>query len=450
MAQRESPRRILLVNNHASLGDLHPFMGMARALQAAGHEVTVGTSRTLMARVRAAGLHAAEIGPSLDPSDPALMEGLVDALLDRRHGPARLHREFIFPAMERCLDETLPFARRSSLIVGGVMSYFLQTAAELAGIPWGRAILSPLLYWSAFDAPEVPAMPFLGAMRRAGPRAYATMLRGVFALAGLSAGPLHAMRRARGLAPGPNPFQAEGRNAPDLNLALFSRHFAPAQPDWPTPCAQPGFLRYDGPSVAGEGIDAALEGFLGAGAPPVLLTLGTGASVFRPGALYAWFARCIARMPGLRGVLLVGAHAADEMRARHASDRLFVAGYAPYGALMPRCAAVIHQGGIGTTARALAAGVPSVVVGHANDQLDNGRHLARAGAGFVLPLRTLDADGLADAIVRVASTPSLRREAARMGTLLRSEDADAALVRAVEHCLARRAPAPAPSSRVRP
>lgn len=433
MAVHATPRRILLVNNHASLGDLHPFMGMALALAKAGHEVVVGTSRVLMPRVIAAGLTAVEIGPSLDPSDPALMEGLVDALLDDRHGPVRLHRDYIFPAMARCIDESLSVAKKSDLLIGGVMSYFLPTVAELARVPWGRAVLSPLLFWSGYDPPLLPGLP----LRALGltPRGYARLYRALFAVLGRAAGPLYRARRAHGLPRGPNVFQAEGRTSPVLNLALFSRHFAAPQPDWPRPLAQPGFIRYDGPKLPGEGIDRALEAFLGAGPRPVLLTLGTGASVYRPGELYAWFADAIAASPSLRGILLVGPHAVVEARARFQSERLFVAGYAPYGALMPRCAAVVHQGGIGTAARALEAGIPSVVLGHANDQRDNGRLVEAAGAGFGVPLRELDPAGLARALRRVRSEPGLARRAAALGAKLRAEDAGPALVRAVESCL---------------
>lgn len=437
MKNRSTPRRILLVNNHASLGDLYPFVGMALALQAAGHQVTVGTSGVLKHRVEAAGVRAVCIGPSLDPSDPALMGDLVDALLDDRKGPLRLHRDYIFPSMEQCIDECLPHARESDLIVGGVMSYFVPTVAELCKVRWGRAILSPMLYWSGYDPPVLPGLPFLRSLRALGPRGYTLLYRLLFKLTDGWAKPLYRARKTRGLRRGPSVFAADGRNSPDLNLALFSRHFAAPKPDWPTPLAQPGFVRYDGPSLDGERIDPALDAFLSAGTPPILLTLGTGASVYRPGASYDDFARAIERMPEQRGLLLVGAHAVDEARARHASDRLFVAAFAPYGELMPRCAAVVHQGGIGTTARALTAGVPSVIVGHANDQLDNGRRVAEAGAGSVLPFRALDAESLEHALRRLLSDPTPRARAAKLGELLRAEDSDGALVQAIEACLAR-------------
>jgi UDP:flavonoid glycosyltransferase YjiC (YdhE family) len=48
---------------------------------------------------------------------------------------------------------------------------------------------------------------------------------------------------------------------------------------------------------------------------------------------------------------------------------------------------VVHHGGVGTTAKALAAGVPQVVVPVAYDQPDNGRRVVRLGVGAMLPAK---------------------------------------------------------------
>src|SRR6202012_1799180 len=55
--------------------------------------------------------------------------------------------------------------------------------------------------------------------------------------------------------------------------------------------------------------------------------------------------------------------------------------YVPLRALLPRCAALVHHGGIGTTAEALRAGVPQVIVPLAFDQFDNAARVRALGAG---------------------------------------------------------------------
>jgi len=75
-------------------------------------------------------------------------------------------------------------------------------------------------------------------------------------------------------------------------------------------------------------------------------------------------------------VLLVGK---AESAPRVEGDSIYVTDYAPYSELLPRAAATVHQGGIGTTARALQAGRPMMVVPWAHDQPDNAERCKRLG-----------------------------------------------------------------------
>jgi rhamnosyltransferase subunit B len=60
---------------------------------------------------------------------------------------------------------------------------------------------------------------------------------------------------------------------------------------------------------------------------------------------------------------------------------VYHADYVPFDLLLPKLAAVVHHGGIGTLAQGLAAGVPQLIAPHAHDQFDNAAQLARLGAG---------------------------------------------------------------------
>lgn len=425
-------KRILFVSNYGSLGDLHPFIAMGRALQHAGYEVTLAVSAWAVPKVQAAGLRAVKAGLDYDLEDPAAMEPLVDALLDVRRGPLRVLREHVFPSLERWIEDTLPLARKADLIIGGCLGYFVPTLAELTNVPWAQGLTAPLLLWSTYDPPVLPQLPWLRSLQFMGPRGYALLYRLMFSVLEREAAPVYAARRARGLGNGAQLFQRAGRHSPYLNFALFSKFFAPPQPDWPDNLVQTGFLRYDGSGLGEERIDEGLERFLAAGPPPVLMTLGSGGSMFRPGVIYDRFAEAAKRIPGFRGVLLTGSHMAKSMIPRYSRPNLYVTGYAPFAELMPRCRAVVHQGGIGTTARALAAGVPSLIVSHANDQLDNGRRLAESGAGLTMNLRDLTARRLARALRRLDDDERIATHAARMADWLGSEDPEANAVRAID------------------
>jgi UDP:flavonoid glycosyltransferase YjiC (YdhE family) len=60
--------------------------------------------------------------------------------------------------------------------------------------------------------------------------------------------------------------------------------------------------------------------------------------------------------------------------------------YAPFSKILPRAAALVHHGGIGTSAQAMAAGCRQLITPFAHDQFDNAHRLCRLGVG-----RSIDA-----------------------------------------------------------
>ena len=63
---------------------------------------------------------------------------------------------------------------------------------------------------------------------------------------------------------------------------------------------------------------------------------------------------------------------------------LLISSYEPHSLLFPRAAAIVHQGGIGTTAQALRSGKPMLVVAFSHDQPDNGARIEEMGVGLTM------------------------------------------------------------------
>ncbi|HEX7956572.1 MAG TPA: nucleotide disphospho-sugar-binding domain-containing protein, partial [Pyrinomonadaceae bacterium] len=101
----------------------------------------------------------------------------------------------------------------------------------------------------------------------------------------------------------------------------------------------------------------------------------------------------------------------------------------------PRARAVVHQGGIGTTAQGLRAGIPAVVLPFSHDQFDNGSRVARAGAGRVLPFSKYDAARAARELRALLADESYTKRAAEAGRQIRSEDGAAAAADHIEEVL---------------
>ena len=91
--------------------------------------------------------------------------------------------------------------------------------------------------------------------------------------------------------------------------------------------------------------------------PPIVFTLGS-AAVHDPGPFFDESAKAAALLER-RAVLLVGPEPGQMVGA---GPDVAVFGYAPFSKLFPRAAAVVHQGGSGTTGQVMRAGRPMLIV----------------------------------------------------------------------------------------
>jgi len=232
--------------------------------------------------------------------------------------------------------------------------------------------------------------------------------------------PIETLRRRVGL--------SASKNNPILDafspfgtLALFSEAFAAPQADWPANSHITGFVYYDRqgelPGTWEEDESQVYE-FLRSGPPPVLFTLGSSA-VMHPGE---FFYESIAAMHalGLRAVLVAGPRRHDIKNSL--PDSVLVAGYLPFSTIMPSAAAIVHQGGIGTTAQALRAGRPMLVVPWSHDQPDNAERVRRLGLGRPIPRNRYYAPRVANEIGALLSDGSYQERAHEIAARIARED----------------------------
>jgi sterol 3beta-glucosyltransferase len=93
--------------------------------------------------------------------------------------------------------------------------------------------------------------------------------------------------------------------------------------------------------------------------------------------------------------------------------------------LFPRCRAVIHHGGTGTTGAGLIAGCPTWIYSLFYDQPFWGTRVRRLGVGGHSRFRRMRADLLAEVVGRLGRE-EIRRRAVALGDRLRREDGVAA------------------------
>jgi UDP:flavonoid glycosyltransferase YjiC (YdhE family) len=133
-------------------------------------------------------------------------------------------------------------------------------------------------------------------------------------------------------------------------------------------------------------------------------------------------------------VLLTGGDPLNEPAAP-LPENVIAAPYAPFARLFPRVSAVVHQGGIGTTAQALRAGRPMLVVPFGGDQYDNGARVERLGAGRTIMRKHYTAERVAAELKQLLENPGYSEKAAEAGRRVRAEDGTRAACDAIEEQL---------------
>lgn len=106
---------------------------------------------------------------------------------------------------------------------------------------------------------------------------------------------------------------------------------------------------------------------------------------------------------------------ADQLKSvTKVPDNVRVFDFYPLSVLMPTCSVVIHHGGSGAVALAMAHGVPQLMIPTFLwwDATENARALAARGAAIVLEPPALTADQLRRSLVRLLDEPSFRAGAA--------------------------------------
>ena len=226
---------------------------------------------------------------------------------------------------------------------------------------------------------------------------------------------LYEFREDLGLPPRGHPL-FEGQFSPELNLALFANAMCVPKSDWPRNTVITGFPFYDKKDNAA--MEPALQRFLDEGPAPLVFTLGS-AAVHIAGDFYRESVRT-AQLLKRRAVLLVGS---DENRPKEPLPEGIVAfNYAPFGEILPRAAAVVHQGGVGTTGQAMRAGIPALVVPFAHDQPDNAARVTRLGVARTISRREYKAERVAIELRELLLNPFYMRRAQQIGHRVRCEN----------------------------
>jgi MGT family glycosyltransferase len=401
-------------------GNVPPELSAARRLVGRGHAVTVLAEDSVASDVRSSGAvlrrwERAPNRPDRKPGNDPIRDWeckypwqLVDRLLDTQIvGPAERYAHDVTRAIEATSPDLIVC---SMFCVGGMV------AAERAGVPFD-VVFSTIYPLPAKGIPPFgiglwPAGRLIGRWRDRALNAFAERLwdRGLFRL--------NALRSQNGL--------------PTLvhvldQLRCARRQLVQTSPDFDFPGTLPANARYVGPVLDDPAWAEDVPWTPPPGRDPLVLVAMSSTYQDQIDLLQR-VVDALCTLP-VRAVVTTGP--ALDSAALRPGTNVTVVPSAPHRQVLQEAALVVTHGGHGTVIKALAAGVPMVVLPHGRDQADTAARVTARGAGLVLK-RSTGSAVIAETVMRILQNDSYRAAARQLGQAVCRDARSDALIRELE------------------
>lgn len=412
---------------YGSLGDLHPFLALAIELRTRGHDIKIITLEAFREKTGMLGFDFMPMRPEFSPEDKETAKIVMDA----KKGTEKLLREYMLPHIFEMYEDLLAATTDADLLISGEIVFAAASVAEKRGVKWISTTLAPLSLFSVYDGNVYPNAQWLKHLNFLGIPFHKTVFWAMSRVIKNWLEPYREFRRKIGLSEDHDPI-VENKHSKLLNLAMFSEVLGKPQPDWHDPTLQTGFCFYDGQKDMGK-MSPALEKFLDAGEPPIVFTLGSAAVL----DARDFFEQSIeaAKLLNKRAVLLYGIF---NQPPKGLDDKRIAFDYAPYSRIFPRAACVVHQGGVGTTAQVLRAGVPALMMPFSHDQPDNAARCERLGVAEIISRDDYNAKNAAKSLGGILADMSYNANADKLKRIIETERGTQIACDAIEEVLGKR------------
>ena len=403
-----------------SRGDVEPYIALGKGLIAVGNEVILVTHGNFKAFVQS---HGVEFWPVGGNVQDVAQSDVMRELLEKGNFLA-IMSQMAKAAQEGAVTLAkggLAACHDVDLILGGMGGVFpgISLAAKF-GLPFMQAYLVPFTPTQSFASVLLPGQASVPTQTL---RRFSHHLTRQVMWQSFRKADRIARREVLEIPDAPfwGPYNSE-RTLGNPILYGFSPLVIPPPPDWGGDVHITGYWFLD-PKTDWRPPSALME-FLEAGPPPVYVGFGS-MSNRKPEETADLIVEALERSRQ-RGIMLSGW---SGLRKADIPDSVFMIDSIPHSWLFPRLAAVVHHGGVGTTAAGLRAGVPSVVIPFFGDQPFWGNRIAQLGVGpSPIPRKELTAQKLATALNVAVSDLSMQQRASNLGSEIRSEDGTARAV----------------------
>jgi UDP:flavonoid glycosyltransferase YjiC (YdhE family) len=400
----------ILLPTLGSAGDVHPAIALATALKSRGHNVTIITNEYFGTQIEAAGVGFLELGTIAEAeriqADPRLYSATKCFEV--------VAEQVIIPSIERLYRILESHVTPDTVIVAASLCLGARVFHDKLGTPTATIHLQPVLMRTFHDGGRQGRHLLIDSSTPLWWKKFAHWAVDRFYVDRQLGPPLNRFRATLGLPP-VNHIFGDWLHSPQLVLGLFPDWWGPVQPDWPAALRLTGFVLHDG---AGHyEIPPRAEDFLASGPPPIVFTPGSAGS-----NLHGIFRESVAacRLTCHRGMLVTNW---NEQIPPDLPPNVRHFPYLPFSQILPRCAALVHPGGIGTIAQAIRAGIPQLIVPHGNDQPDNALRLERLRLGLSIYPERYKAGRVARALHSLLDSPEIKANAVRYSATIHTDAA---------------------------
>lgn len=397
MAQVEL-MKILILALTGSDGDIHPYLGIGQELMARGHHVVVFCQENYAALVTS---HGFDYQSSFDLEEKTMLAEQVRS----RKGLGKLkhfHASVSAKIMGWYNSVAAQVNAETVIVTDPFSSIIARFVNERYGTPYVSACFMPASLFSIASPPVMKETRLYRKMPYPFRRLSFAMMR-MLLLDPVIGSFFHGVMRELNRDKRDFSFIKWIYASPNL-LGLFPDWYGPTAKDWPAQLVRTGFPLFKG--NPGERKSAALDDFLSSGDEPVIFTPGSRSSK-KNGDFFAAAVSALDSL-GLRGVFL--ARSSEQMPALPST--IHYEKYVPLNLVLPHAKAMVHHGGIGTTAQALAAGTPQLFVPGNFDQFDNAHIVESLGCG--IELKQVGSKALEDALRRLLTSQDIKLNCLRV------------------------------------
>jgi len=413
----------IVLTTHGSTGDIYPMIRLGRALQDAGHRVRFATSEPFRGDIEGAGVPFFQIPPDWTREDLRHWMGR----LQRKRSPVAQLKELYkaaLPHIEAIVDGMDAALEGADCLVSSYLFPMNKAIADRRDVPFATYAFAhntvPSRHYPPHGLPRLRGLPRPVQMSW---NRLAWRLGNVVVDSAINATISRKLKR-KGLPPVKDFFSKPA----ELVLVGVSPSLMRPSIKLSPRFQFVGYCRWQAPESAEA--EAALRRFA-EDEPVPILTFGS--MVYDEPA--AFMRRLLAHWPATRKLVVQPGWSGFKVPS--GASHILEVGPMSHDQLFRHASLVIHHGGAGTTASALSAGKPHIVVPHIADQFFFSDEVIRLGCGLRLPKKRWP-EGLAAAVAAIESDPAYARSARRSQALLQTEDGPAEAVRQIERLVERK------------